>query len=102
MKKMFMIALVSVAFLLLVRSWQTSESPTVVSNPVATGDRESKVMRYMSCLGFSTSTAAGLLKATNGDADKVLTMSHLAISGELSRETPLNERERACLTSSGL
>jgi len=79
-----------------------SLSPTVVSNPVPTDDRESKVMLYMSCLGFSASAAAKALKAWDGDVDKVLIMTHMAVSGDLSGKPPLNEREKTCLKSSGL
>ena len=70
--------------------------------PVLGTTRESKVMLYMSCLGFSTSAAARALKAADGDADKVLTMTHMAVSGDLSGQAPLNEREKTCLKSSGL
>jgi hypothetical protein len=59
-------------------------------------------MLYMSCLGLSTSAAARALKTANGDVDKVLTMTHMAVSGELSGEVPLSEREKTCLKSSGL
>jgi hypothetical protein len=78
-----------------------SSSPIAVSTPAA-DDRGSKVMLYMSCLGFSTSAAAKALKAADGDVDKVITMTHIAVSGELSGEPPLNEREKTCLKSSGL
>jgi len=65
-------------------------------------ERESKVMLYMSCLGFTPSTAAKTLNAAHGDLDKVLIITHLAVSGELSGKVPLNEREKACLKRSGL
>ena len=59
-------------------------------------------MRYMSCLGFSSSVAAKALKAADGDVDKVLTMTHMSVTGELSGEPPLTEREKTCRKSSGL
>jgi len=81
--------------------WVHSSSPSV-STAVATGDGEAKVTLYMSCLGFSSSAVAKALKAANGDVDRVLTMAHMAVSGELSGEPPLTEREKTCLKSSGL
>ena len=86
------------------RSMQSS-SPSVsapVSTPVAVDGGEAKVMLYMSCLGFSSSAADKALKAAGGDVDKVLTMTHMAVSGELSGEPPLTKREKTCRKSSGL
>jgi len=77
-------------------------TPVATSAPVATDDRQAKVMLYMSCLGFSSSTAAKSLQAAGGDVDKVLTMTHMAVTGELSEEPPLTDREKTCLRSSGL
>ena len=59
-------------------------------------------MAYMGCLGISHDAAARSLKAAKGDVDKVLIMTHLAVSGDLSGRTQLNNREKACLKSSGL
>jgi hypothetical protein len=99
---MFMIAIGGVACLLTM-SCQPSEPRTVApKDSVATDNRESKVMRYMTCLGFSTDDAAKTWKAAKGDANKVLTMAHMAVTGDLSGATPPNEREKACLKSSGL
>jgi hypothetical protein len=80
---------------------RSSSRPTL-SIPVATDDKLSKAMLYMSCLGFSTSAAAKTLKAADGDVNKVITMAHMAVTGEVSGEPPLNERERTCLKNSGL
>jgi hypothetical protein len=79
-----------------------SSSSTVVSKPAASDDRQSKVMVYMGCLGFSASAATRALNAADGDVDKVLTMAHMSVSGDLSGGTPLNEQEKTCLKSSGL
>ena len=64
--------------------------------------KESKVMLYMSCLGFSPSTAAKALQAAKGDSDKVLIIAHIAVSGDLTGQVPLNQREKTCLKNSGL
>jgi hypothetical protein len=102
--------LVAIFLVLLVYFSVHSPSPTVVSNPVApdvsnsvaTDDRESKAILYMSCLGFSTSQADGAWKATHGDMNKFLTMTHLAVTGELTEDTPLTQREKTCRKGSGL
>ena len=79
-----------------------SSSPTVESNPAATDESESKAMLYLSCLGFSTNAAANALKAAGEDVDKVLAMTHMAVSGELSGQQQMSRREKICLKSSGL
>lgn len=81
-------------------SMQNSPSPSV-STPAATDDREAKVMLYMSCLGFSSGAAAKALNAANGNVDKVLTMTHMSVTGELSEDSPLTEREKTCLKRGG-
>lgn len=83
-------------------SADSSRVPSITTAGVGGITRESRVMLYMSCLGLSTSAAARALKAANGDVDRVLTMTHMAVSGELSGEAPLSEREKTCLKSSGL
>lgn len=80
----------------------SSAVPNTTTASVDGTTRESKVMLYMSCLGLSPSNAARALKAADGDPDKVLTMTHMAVSGDLSGRAPLNDRERICLNSSGL
>jgi hypothetical protein len=89
-------------FLAVVAYLSMQPSSPSVSTPVAADGREAKVMLYMSCLGFSSSAADKALKAAGGDVDKVLTMTHMAVSGELSGEPPLTEREKTCRKSSGL
>jgi hypothetical protein len=64
--------------------------------------RESRAMRYMSCLGFPDNIAARAWNATRGDMTKFLAMTHLAVTGELERDVPLTAREKGCLESSGL
>ena len=56
----------------------------------------------MSCLGFSSSSAAKSPQAAGGDVEQVLALTHMAVAGELSEEPPLTEREKTCLKSSGL
>ena len=80
----------------------SSAVPSTTTASVDGTTRESKVMLYMSCLGLSPSAAARALKAADGDPDKVLTMTHMAVSGDLSGRAPLNDREKTCLKSSGL
>ena len=94
--------LILVAIFLVVVYLSTHSSAPSASAPAATDDREAKVTLYMSCLGFSSSAAAKALKAAGGDVDKVLTMTHMSVIGELSGESPLTEREKTCLKSSGL
>ena len=103
MRTMFMIAIGSVTCLLMM-SCQPSGSRTVVPKDpaAATDNREAGVIRYMSCLGLSTEAAAKAWRVTKGDANKVITIAHMAVSGDLSGETPPNKREKACLKSSGL
>jgi hypothetical protein len=85
-----------------VSSADSSPVPSTTTASVRGTTRESKVMLYVSCLGLSPGAAARALKAAGGDPDKVLTMTHLAVSGDLSGRAPLNDREKACLKSSGL
>jgi hypothetical protein len=86
---------------LLTVSCQTPVSSTNAPTQTA-DDRGSKLLLYMGCLGISNAAAARLLKATDGDEEKTLTATHLAVTGELSQETPLTDREKACRKSSGL
>jgi hypothetical protein len=47
-------------------------------------------------------TAAKTLEVSGGDAEKVITMTHLAVGGDLAGEPQLSARELTCLKSSGL
>ena len=104
MKTMFMIAIGSVTCLLMMSCQPSRDFKDCCTKRPSSGNRQQRgrVIRYMSCLGLSTEAAAKAWRVTKGDANKVITIAHMAVSGDLSGETPPNKREKACLKRRGL
>jgi outer membrane lipoprotein SlyB len=74
-------------------------SSTTSASSVDTG---AMLTGYLSCFGFSTIASQRAVQVAGADRTKVLAMAHASVTGDLSGDTPITERELQCKKTTGL